>query len=217
MIRLAADALGWAAGGRFVLVDVDLALPAGSLTVLTGENGAGKSTLLDVLSGNRTPARGVVKLDGVPLAEIEPAHLARRIARLDHAPGLYLELTAQENVQLFRALLHAERGDFDVAAVLDQVGLDRREQTRPVRSFSRGMLQRTAIARVLASQADVWLLDEPSTGLDRAGCDLLAGLLGDARDRGVTLLLATHDPALLPLADRHLHLRHGHLVPSEVG
>ena len=85
MIRLAADALGWAAGGRFVLVDVDLALPAGSLTVLTGENGAGKSTLLDVLSGNRTPARGVVKLDGVPLAEIEPAHLARRIARLDHA------------------------------------------------------------------------------------------------------------------------------------
>ncbi len=216
MTRLAAEAVGWAVEGRFVLVDVALALPAGSLNVLTGENGAGKSTLLDILAGARKPARGHVALDGVPLAEIAPAHLARRIARLDHTPGLYLELSALENLQLFHGLVQSPGAPLDAAALLERVGLAARDQRRPVRGFSRGMLQRTALARVLASGADVWLLDEPSTGLDRAGCALLADVLADVRARGATVLLATHDPALLPLADARLHLSHGRLVAAEV-
>ncbi len=213
MTRLAAAGVGWAIDGRFVLVDVDLALAPASITVLTGENGAGKSSLLDVLAGVRKPARGVVTLDGVALGDIDAAHLARRIARLDHAPGLYLELSALENVQLFRALLHADALLSDVTAWLTEVGLAARDHNRPVRGFSRGMLQRTGLARVLASGADVWLLDEPSTGLDRAGVELLTRVLQTARDRGATILLATHDPALLPLADRRLHLHLGHVVP----
>lgn len=215
MSRLGAAGVAWAIGGRFVLVDVDMALQAGTLTALTGENGAGKSSLLDVLSGHRAPARGMVTLDGVALAEIDAAHLARRIARLDHAPGLYLELTAAENVTLFRALLHADKR-FDVTAALEQVGLARRDHDRPVRGFSRGMLQRTALARVLASGADIWLLDEPSTGLDRAGCAFLADTLRQARDRGATVLMATHDPELLALADRRLNVAHGHVHDVEV-
>ncbi len=215
MTRLAAEAVGWAVAGRFVLVDVDLALAAGSLTALTGENGAGKSSLLALLAGSRKPARGVVKLDDVPLADIDAAHLARRLARLDHTPGLYLELSALENLKLFHGLLHPSRPEPAIAALLERVGLARRDHDRPVRGFSRGMLQRTALARVLASGADVWLLDEPSTGLDRAGCALLADVLDDARRQGAAILLATHDPALLPLADRQLHLAHGHVVATE--
>ncbi len=216
MTRLLAEGVGWAVDGRFVLVDVELALEPATLTVLTGENGAGKSSLLEILAGTRQPARGAVKLDGVPLPEIAPAHLARRIARLDHAPGLYLELSALENVQLFHALLHPGTVALDAAALLTDVGLASRDHARPVRGFSRGMLQRTALARVLASGADVWLLDEPSTGLDRAGCALLADVLQRVRAQGATLLVATHDPALLPLADRRLHLDHGHLQPAQV-
>ncbi len=216
MTRLLAEGVGWAVDGRFVLVDVELALQPATLTVLTGENGAGKSSLLEILAGTRTPARGAVKLDGVPLPEIAPAHLARRIARLDHAPGLYLELSALENVRLFHALLHPGTAVLDAAALLTDVGLASRDHMRPVRGFSRGMLQRTALARVLASGADVWLLDEPSTGLDRAGCALLADVLQRVRAQGATILLATHDPALLPLADRRLHLDHGHLQPAQV-
>ena len=215
MTRLLAEGVGWAVDGRFVLVDVELALEPATLTVLTGENGAGKSSLLEILAGTRQPARGAVKLDGVPLPEIAPAHLARRIARLDHAPGLYLELSALENVRLFHALLHPRTVALDAAALLTDVGLASRDHARPVRGFSRGMLQRTALARVLASGADVWLLDEPSTGLDRAGCALLAAVLQRVRAQGATLLVATHDPALLPLADRRLHLDHGHLQPAQ--
>ena len=215
MTRLCAAGLGWAIGGRFVLVDVDLALAPGSITVLTGENGAGKSSLLELLAGHRRPARGQVRLDGVPLGEIAPAHLAKRIARLDHAPGLYLDLTAHENATLFQRLLHRDGQASAVTSALHDVGLAGVDHHRPVRGFSRGMLQRAALARVLASGADVWLLDEPSTGLDRAGGAQLAGLLRQARDRGVTVLLATHDPALLPLADQQLHVQHGHVRSAE--
>ena len=215
MTRLAAQALGWAIAGRFVLVDVDLSLRPGSITVLTGENGAGKSSLLDILAGARKPARGVVTLDGVPLTEIAPAHLARRIARLDHTPGLYLELSAIENVQLFHGLVHGASRPLNVARLLEDVGLAPRDHQRAVRGFSRGMLQRTALARVLASGADVWLLDEPSTGLDVAGCALLMDTMRRVRDQGATILLATHDPGLLALADVRLHLQHGHLQTPE--
>jgi ABC-type multidrug transport system ATPase subunit len=99
-----------------------------------------------------------------------------------------------------------------LARRLDQAGIDRRDQDRPVRAFSRGMLQRTALARVQASGADVWLLDEPSTGLDIAGSTLLTQVLQSARGQGTAVLIATHDPDLLRTCDRRLHLEQGRLT-----
>lgn len=209
MPRLSAHQLAWATGGRHVLLDVNLTLDSGTLTALTGDNGAGKSTLLNLLAGVQKPLNGQVKLDDVPLNDVAPGHLAQRIARLDHQPGLYLDLTPVENVQLFAHLLDRP---VDPPRVLARLGLEPRDFHRPVRGFSRGMQQRTALARVLAVGADIWLLDEPSTGLDQQGCVLLHDLLGEIRSAGVLILLATHDPALVTLADRHINLTNAQLM-----
>jgi heme ABC exporter ATP-binding subunit CcmA len=214
-LRLQAIGAAWAAGDRFILLDACLDVAVGECVVLVGENGAGKSTLLDLLAGVRAPARGSLRLDGVPLPDIDPGHLARRIARLGHRPGLYLDLSAHENVSLFAALANLPVTLADVTAELTLVGIAPRDQHRPVRGFSRGMLQRTALARILMSGADVWVLDEPSTGLDVAGTELLVSTLRRARERGATIVLATHDPALLPVADRKLCVRGGLVVPEQ--
>lgn len=208
---LQGQGLAWSVGDRFVLVDVDVQFAAGSLTVLWGDNGAGKSTLLDLLAGLRAADRGVVRLAGVPVGEIHPADLARRLARVGHKPGAYLDLSASENVSLLAALSGHTPSPAEVTASLDRVGLARSDQHRPVRGFSRGMLQRTALARLLITGADVWLLDEPSTGLDAAGQALLAGLLDQARAKGAAIVVATHDFACIPPADQWLRVRRGHV------
>jgi ABC-type multidrug transport system ATPase subunit len=213
--RIAIVGAGWATDQRYILLDVSLSLNGGELVALTGPNGAGKSTLLDLLAGTRTPTRGRIELDGVALPGVAPAHLARRIARLDHKPGLYLDLSAHENIMLFAALLSRPLTAAQAAARLASVGIQFRDQVRAVRTFSRGMLQRTALARVQASGADIWLLDEPSTGLDVLGVAWLVQVLGEARQRGVAVLLATHDPALLPICDRRVHLDMGMLAERD--
>lgn len=208
---LQATDLAWSTGDRFILVDVQAQFAAGSLTVLWGDNGSGKSTLLDLLAGLRVPDRGQVQLAGVPVADIHPADMARRLARVGHKPGAYLDLTATENVQLLAALNGAPPTRARVTASLDRVGLAPSDQHRAVRGFSRGMLQRTALARLLLTGADVWLLDEPSTGLDAAGQALLAGLLDEARSKGAAIAVATHDFACIPRPDQWLRVQRGHV------
>lgn len=214
--RLEAVNLSWAVGERFVLLDLAWSLPRGCLALLTGANGAGKSTLLDLLAGVRQPLRGHVALDGVPLPDVDPGHLAARVARLGHKPGLYLDLTAHENIGLFARLAGQLAGADWLEARLDEVGIAPRDQHRPLRGLSRGMVQRIALARIRSSGADIWLLDEPSTGLDSDGAAVLSGTLAAARARGVTIVVATHDPLLMRQADQHMELHHGFLHPREV-
>jgi heme ABC exporter ATP-binding subunit CcmA len=196
---------------RWVLLDASAQFQAGTLTLLTGDNGAGKTTLLALLAGEQPPAGGQILLDGVALPQWTAADLAQRIAVLGHKPGLYLDLSARENLALLTALTHTPAtGQLEDA--LRQVGLQPADWDRPVRGFSRGMLQRAALARILLSGADIWLLDEPSTGLDRSGLAVLGQLLGLARSRGATLVVTTHEPGFLPPVDQHLHLQRGRLV-----
>jgi heme ABC exporter ATP-binding subunit CcmA len=210
--RLAARGLGWAAGERWILLDLDLSLQAGSLAWLRGANGSGKTTLLDLLAGERRPTRGSVLLDGVPLSEVQPAHLARRLGVLGHRPGLYGTLTAVENVQLFAALAGADDGARAARRALDRAGLDGSDHHRPVATFSRGMAQRTGLARLLACGADVWLLDEPGTGLDPDGRERLAEVIDDAVRGGVTAVVVSHHDHFARLASRRLALQAGGLV-----
>jgi len=207
--RLRARALRLALGEQLVLLDATLQLHSSEIVALVGDNGAGKTSLIDLLAGSHQPAQGAVELDGVALADIAPHYLAKRIARLDHKPGLYLDLTARENLTLFCQLLDQPCPTEFLAKTLETVGLRLPDRDRPVRHFSRGMLQRAALARVIASPADIWLLDEPSTGLDATGCAWLAQLLRQASARGVAILFASHDPLLIAVADRTLHLQHG--------
>lgn len=219
-VRLRASGLSYAvhdAAGlpRWVLYHAACSFAAGSLTLISGHNGAGKSTLLGLLAGQLQPASGQIALDGVDLSQWSGADLARRLAVLAHKPGLYLDLTAAENLRLFTQLAGVVVSGEELAAVLERVGIAPADQHRPVRHFSRGMQQRTALARILLSGSDIWLLDEPSTGLDRSGQLLLGAVLDDAASRGATIIVTTHEPGFLRTTHQHLRVERGRLVPAE--
>ena len=208
---LVATGVAWAAGERFVLLDLELSVHAGELLLISGHNGAGKTSLLSILRGAIAPARGQVTLAGVPLQDVAADYLANHIATLQHRPGLYFDLTGLENLVLLSSLVNQPLTVTEAHALLDRVGLPREAHHRRVRHYSRGMQQRTGLARVVASGAEVWLLDEPSTGLDPAGRETLSHVLREATAAGTAVLAISHDPELLALADRHLHLRDGRL------
>jgi len=208
--RLQVRGLAWAIDDRYVIRGLDLTLHAGECVAVTGENGAGKSSLISLLTGARTPRAGSVQLDGVPLDDVDPGHLATRLAHVGHRPSLYLDLSARENLALFRALVGGHGRPDDA---LDAMGILPADRDRPVRGFSRGMQQRTALGRLIVSPADVWLLDEPSTGLDERGRSLLVDLVRSGVAHGVACLLVSHDlTEIARIGARHMQLTRGRLV-----
>jgi heme exporter protein A len=205
-------------GHERALGGVDLELARGSLCALLGPNGAGKSTLLGILSTLIRPTAGVVHYhDGA--ATLEPDdELRREIGVLAHASLCYGELTAVENLHFFGAL-YGLAGAALVARtdeLLDQVGLDAAARARGARTYSRGMLQRLALARALLAQPSLLLLDEPFTGLDRGGAEALAGALARAKAAGAILLVVTHDlEAIADVTDHVVVLRRGKIAHEE--
>ena len=167
---------------------VSFALPAGSRTALLGANGAGKSTLLSLLSTLIAPTEGSARVAGEDLAAAGP-ELRRRIGVMAHLPMLYEELTPAENLRFFARLYDLEDGADRSAELLRDVGLwGRRDE--PTGVLSRGMHQRLALARAVLHRPRVLLLDEPETGLDAEGVELLERLALAAP--GITVLAATH-------------------------
>jgi heme ABC exporter ATP-binding subunit CcmA len=191
-------------GERTALRDVSLSLPAGRTLVVFGPNGAGKTTLLRVLATLLRPHAGAVRVLGCALPE-EAWRVRGRIGLLGHEPLLYRELTPRENLR-YHARLHNLAEDCVREALL-AVGLaDRSEE--PLRTLSRGMVQRVAVARATLHDPELLLLDEPYANLDPAAIDLVEPLIG-ARS-GRTRVLCSHDPARgLAEADLTLGLRAG--------
>lgn len=212
---LVARKLAWSIGAHYILLDLDLEVRAGALTVLRGDNGSGKTTLLHLLAGRTAPSGGSVELHGRALSELDPGYIGGQIGWLGHKPGLYLDLSARENIDLFAAVaeskLITENPGF-AAETLLEFGLLPADHDRPVRAFSRGMQQRTGLARVAVSPATVWLLDEPTTGLDARGRAVLTEKLRAAADRGIAVLAASHDDALSASADRVVELGGGRIA-----
>jgi heme ABC exporter ATP-binding subunit CcmA len=175
-------------GDYAALRDCTLVVEEGSCCALLGRNGAGKTTLLRILAGLTTFQRGAVSLFG----EKPRAENARRQAGfLGHGIGVYEDLSARENLSFFAGIA----GIADVRGLtdswLERVGLAR-VATMPVRQFSRGMRQRLALARTFIHSPKILLLDEPFTSLDDRAIAMLSELLTEARRRGVTIVLSTH-------------------------
>lgn len=182
-MRLVATDLVVTRGGRPVLSGVSFVVPAGGALAVVGPNGAGKSTLLRTVAGLLKPLSGEVTLEGEE--EFEPRE---RMHLLGHQDAVKPGLSVVRNLRFARDLLGGE-GDLMVA--LDRVGLARIAEL-PGSTLSAGQKRRLAIARLLAAPRPVWLLDEPTAALDRAGQKLLAELVAEHRAKGGIVVAATH-------------------------
>jgi iron complex transport system ATP-binding protein len=215
--RLQALGLAVRLGRRSVLEGVDLDIGSG-WTALVGPNGAGKSTLLRALAGLLPPAAGQVRLDGEPLAGVRPAQRARRVAWLAQQGEVTGELTVRETVELGRIArlgLMGVPGADDRAAVDAAMALTECSawQHRRLAELSGGERQRVLLARVLATEAPLLLLDEPTTHLDAPHQVALARLLRRLAQAEPprAVLSVLHDLPIALLADRLLVLDRGRL------
>ncbi len=187
-------------------------LEPGRCYVLIGENGAGKSTLLRILAGLLRPSFGTVKVFG----GLEPQEARARIGYMSHAPMLYDELTAQENLRYFSSL-YPGRPNLSPEAALRQVGLDP-ELTRPLGQYSQGMRQRTSLARVLLPVPELLLLDEPFSNMDVESVSQMVEMLATFRQSNRTIVLTTHQREhAAPIADWVLALKAGRVASFEPG
>jgi len=202
-------------GSERALAGVSLELRAGSMCALLGHNGAGKTTLLGVVSTLVRPSAGGVDYKSAGKA-VEGDLVRREIGMLAHQSLCYGELTAIENLELFAGLYTVDGSAAAIKSVLDRVGLEERARTRAARTYSRGMLQRLALARALLTKPSLLLLDEPFTGLDRDGALSLGEQLGELKATGAIVVVVTHDlEAIAGRADHVAILRRGGLVFEE--
>jgi putative ABC transport system ATP-binding protein len=206
-------------GGGVVhaLRGVDLEVPWGELLAVRGRSGAGKTTLLNLIGGLDRPTSGRVSVGDVVVSDLDEEGLValRRgtVSFIFQSFGLIPILSAAENVEVPLRLVSTDPMERDtrVQELLDRVGLGLRARHRP-HELSGGEQQRVAIARALANRPSLLLADEPTGQLDSATGRTIMGILqAVVRDEGVTAIVATHDPALLDIADRVVELRDGRL------
>ncbi len=179
-------------GGRQAVQGLSLALQAGEVYALLGPNGAGKTTTLNMILGFLKPDRGAVVVDGVDAVK-DPLTARRRIAYLPETVMLQPTLTAVENLQYFALLAGRKIGDEAARRLLSEAGLQTDAHGRRSDGFSKGMRQKVGVAIALAKDARLLLLDEPTSGLDASAANDLAALIRSASERGLAVLMATHD------------------------
>jgi heme exporter protein A len=188
-----ADKLGRRFASVAALRSVSLRVGAGEAVAILGPNGAGKSTLLRLLGTQLRPSSGSLRLFERPLSSAA-GQARRRIGVVSHQSFLYPDLTPIENLEFYARMFRVRQGAQRVHELLDLVGLVGWAH-RPVRTLSRGLEQRCALARALLHQPDLLLLDEPFTGLDVDAAATLSSILLQENGRGTTVLMTTHDLA----------------------
>ena len=178
-------------GPRRALAGVDLHVAPGECVVLCGPNGAGKTTLLRILATLARPTSGEVRIAGLDPAKAG-TDVRQQIGFLSHRTLLYDDLTAEQNLAFYARMYAIPDAEARIDTLLERVGLTARRHDL-VRTYSRGMQQRLAVARTVLHRPPLVLLDEPYTGLDPLAADTLSALLTDLTDEGCTLLLTSHN------------------------
>jgi osmoprotectant transport system ATP-binding protein len=209
--RLAFEGVTKAYGATRAVDDVTLAVPGGQFVALVGQSGSGKSTLLKTINRLIVPDAGRITIDGADVGEGPAPHLRRRIGYVFQNVGLFPHLTVAENIAMPQRIGGAA---VDAGARLDQVELPRDLADRTPAQLSGGQRQRVGIARALAGEAKLLLMDEPFGALDPVTRDALGRRVRGLHDElGLTTILVTHDMAeALLLADRVLVMDAGRVV-----
>jgi putative ABC transport system ATP-binding protein len=215
--------LGSGAAKVAALKGVSLALNGGELTLLMGPSGSGKTTLLSILGCLLTPTDGTVRIRQQSIAGADPEDLAR--LRREHVGfvfqsfHLFPTLSATDNVRLALDVRGEPRRAAKVRSreALAKVGLAHKTKAYP-RELSGGEQQRVAIARAIVGNPSIILADEPTAALDGENGQTVMKLLAEvAREHGHAVLIVTHDPRLLPFADRVVHIEDGRITGEERG
>jgi ABC-type multidrug transport system ATPase subunit len=198
-------------GAAVALRDVGLTLSPGDRVALLGPNGAGKTTLLRVLATSLRPERGALIVGGVDALR-HPSHARLHLGLVGHQTFLYGDLTVRENLRFYGRLYRVLGLEARIDEVLATVALENRGD-HLVRTLSRGMQQRAAVARAILHRPWVLLLDEPETGLDDASQATLRDLLRDWAAGGRAVLVSSHRLEWVEeLVDRAIVLREGEVV-----
>lgn len=204
------------------LKNIDLEIQPGQIELLMGPSGSGKTTLLSILAGILTPSAGRVSLLGQEITGMSRTQLSK--FRLEHLGfifqgfNLFPALTAAENIEVALNLkgIRGRRARAEAQILLDYVGLGEKAKSRP-RDLSGGQKQRVAIARALAGQPKLIMADEPTAALDsHSGHTVIELLHHLAKKMGCTVLIVTHDPRIVDMADRIVYLEDGMLKAPPV-
>ena len=198
-----------------MLSDVSLSVERGGFLALFGPNGAGKTTTLRIIATLVAPSSGTVRIAGLDPRE-DPTPVRRAIGFISHNPLLYRDLTALENLRFYADMYGVADADARIRDLLERVELSHRRYD-VVRTFSKGMLQRLAIARALLHEPRVLLLDEPHSGLDPHAVDILDGLLAEIRAEHTFLMVTHHIQKGLELASQVAILDGGRVVFHQKG
>ncbi|WP_170843794.1 heme ABC exporter ATP-binding protein CcmA [Mesobacillus persicus] len=200
-------------GDKLILRNITLSLKEGETLAVVGPNGAGKSTFFKCTVGLLQPTGGEIILDG-EVVKKKSAAIKQKIGFLGHESFLYNNLTPLENLRFYGKLYKVKDIDRKSTELLKEVGLYLFRDV-PIRSFSRGMMQRLAIARVLLAEPKILMLDEPHTGLDQEAVALLNRIIKEKQKTGTSILIISHDfEQVHTLADRVAILKKGKIVDT---
>ncbi|HEY3375089.1 MAG TPA: ABC transporter ATP-binding protein [Candidatus Aquicultor sp.] len=197
-------------GKRKVLDQVSFDLEKGGFLSLFGPNGAGKTTLVKIISTLIAPTTGEVRLCGLDPFK-DSAAIRAKIGLISHSPLLYLDLNAEENLRFYGAMYNMPNIQERIDELLDQVELSHRRYDL-VRTYSKGMTQRLAIARALLHKPSVLFLDEPHTGLDPHAVDIFENLIDQIRDEHTFIMITHNIDRGIALCSKAMILYNGQIV-----
>lgn len=199
------------ADNKLILRGIDISITHGETVAILGPNGAGKSTLLKVLATLIKPASGLVKINGLDLKK-DHIKVKKMFGYLPHSSLLYDHYTPLENLVFFGNLYGVKDVENRARKLVNEVGLSF-FINEPVKNFSRGMIQRIAIARAIIHEPEIMLLDEPHTGLDQGAITILNNVVLSMKEKGCTTLMVTHDfKQAAAICDRIIIVKNGKIA-----